>query len=232
MKTQLKFIFKRKLKILISSLLFACSYLEAQATGSLWGSKKSGEYSMFADRIARRVGQQLEIIITDQGKFTYDLNTTISDKLQINDGVTQWLFPVNDSTFGTYRSTPAADGSAATYKRSTPNVIANANDSNTGQWKIENTQKFEKYRFSADIVDDLGNDILVISGKRKITAGQETYYLRIVGKIRTDDIHFDNTIESTKISNATFEIISEGQLSEGQQGGWLEQIYMRGIHPF
>lgn len=204
-----------------SLVCFLFISLITDVKASLWKKKemRSGANSMFADRIASRIGHQLEVIINDKGKFTYDLNTTISDELSISDGVTQWLFPPSASSFGTHNG-------------KLPLTQMGGKDTVTGQWKIENNQKFEDYRFSAEVIDNFGDGYLLISAKRSITAGQETYYIRFLGKIRTDDITYDNTILSTQVSNVVFEILSEGQLSHGQQGGWLEQIYMRGLHPF
>lgn len=219
MKIPSKSTSNRGLRVISASVAVACAAWEAEAAGSLWLNRTGVERSMFADRTANRIGQQLEVLITEKGKFSYDLSTDISDTVGIDDKVTQWLFPTSASSFGTHNG-------------ALPATSMSGNDTVKGSWKIENKQVFEDYRFSVEITDDLGDGMLIISGKRKVSAGNETYFLRLVGKIRIDDIKPDNTIESTKVSEAVFEIISEGQLSNSQQGGWLEQAYMRGIHPF
>lgn len=219
MKIPSKSTSNRGLRVISASVAVACAAWEAEAAGSLWLNRTGVERSMFADRTASRVGQQLEVIIDETGQFTYDLSTDISDTMAIDDQVTQWLFPTSKSGFGTHNG-------------SLPQTIMGGTDSVSGKWKMENKHGFAGYRFGVEIVDDLGDGMLIISGKRKVSAANETYFLRLVGKIRQEDIEPNNTIKSSKISEAIFEIISEGQLSNGQQGGWLEQAYMRGIHPF
>lgn len=199
---------------LVSSLLTQGLH----ATVSLWKKGNSRERSMYADRVAAYVGQQLEVIITDKGHFVQELKTDIADQFNANDAINQWLFPIAASHFGTHNG-------------ALPGTNLSGNDTVKGSWKIENTQGFDSYRFGVSIVDDLGDGRLVISGKRWMTAGQESYFLRITGTIRREDITPQNTIESTKIAEARFEILSEGELSRGQQRGWLEQIYDR-IQPF
>jgi flagellar L-ring protein precursor FlgH len=196
----------------------ACGAQSLQASVSLWLKAKPFERSMFADRIAAYVGQQLEVIITDQGNFVQELTTEIKDNFAVNDAVTQWLFPLAASKFGSHNG-------------ALPGTQMNGADTISGSWKIDNKQTFTGYRFSVSIVDDLGDGRLVISGKRWMSAGEESYFLRITGTIRREDITPQNTIESTKIAEARFEILSEGVLSQGQQGGWLEQAYEK-IQPF
>jgi len=204
---------------IICTYFFAYSTIGLALNGSsLWDRNYLNARGMFADRVAYRIGDQLEIIINDAGKFTYDFKTTISKVSSLDDKVTRWLF------------SPSSSG-LLTHNGETPNLQMSGNNAQTGTWKIENSQKLEEYRFSVNVVDVLRNGYMVVSGNRMISTGNERYYLQFIGTVRPADIKSDNTVESTKVGNVRFELIPEGQLTNNQNNGFLSQIY-DWIHPF
>jgi flagellar L-ring protein precursor FlgH len=97
----------------------------------------------------------------------------------------------------------------------------------------ENTQENE---FSGSITvmvtDVLTNGYLKVRGEKRIgmTGGNE--YIRVSGIIRPEDIDLNNSVDSTRVADATLIYVGDGQVSKAAQMGWLAKFFISALMPF
>jgi flagellar L-ring protein precursor FlgH len=84
---------------------------------------------------------------------------------------------------------------------------------------------------TAQVVDVLPNDVLVIHGERLVAQGNEEVRMVLTGLVRKRDVTGDNTVLSTEIADARIRYVSTGDVSRGSSPGWLARI-LQWILPF
>lgn len=92
------------------------------------------------------------------------------------------------------------------------NTSANQSNSITGSITVE-------------VIDVLANGNLVIRGEKWLTLNTGDEYIRLSGTIRPDDISFENTIASTRISNARIQYSGTGSQQDMQEPGFLARFF-------
>ena len=82
------------------------------------------------------------------------------------------------------------------------------------------------------VTDVLSNGYLRVRGEKRIgmTGGNE--YVRLSGIIRPEDIDTFNTVDSTRVADATLIYVGDGQVSKATQMGWLAKFFISAIMPF
>lgn len=78
---------------------------------------------------------------------------------------------------------------------------------------------------TVEVIDVLANGNLVIRGEKWMTLNTGDEYIRLSGTIRPDDIEFDNTIASTRISNARIQYAGTGNQRDMQEPGFLARFF-------
>ena len=201
---------------------------------SLWVKAGNVEQSMFADKVARNIGDILTVVVEEE------TDTTITAKADSNSNVEQTggVFPILDATLGGFVKTLPS-----LLSKSTGGFVKEANvsikpeiglgaETKTGSGgTIENGLLIKNNRTSVTVVDVLPNGNMVIEGTKVIKAGKQTQYAYLRGVVRPVDVNADNTISSNKISDAQVEIVPEGDLTEAQKQGWLLNAW-RKVKPF
>lgn len=97
----------------------------------------------------------------------------------------------------------------------------------------ENTQNNEfSGSISVTVTEVLHNGYLKVRGEKRIgmTGGNE--YIRVSGTVRPEDIDVDNTIESTRIADATLIYVGDGQVTDASKMGWLARFFISAVFPF
>jgi flagellar L-ring protein precursor FlgH len=65
----------------------------------------------------------------------------------------------------------------------------------------------------------------VIRGEKWMTLNTGDEYIRLSGTIRPDDINFDNTIASNRVSNARIQYSGTGLAQDMQEPGFLARFF-------
>ncbi|QCP03354.1 flagellar basal body L-ring protein FlgH [Salinivibrio kushneri] len=78
---------------------------------------------------------------------------------------------------------------------------------------------------SVQVVDVLANGNLMVRGEKWLTLNSGDEYIRLSGTIRPADIGPDNTIASTRISNARIQYSGTGERQDTQEQGWLARFF-------
>ena len=63
-----------------------------------------------------------------------------------------------------------------------------------------------------------------------MTGGNE--YIRVSGIVRPEDIDIDNTVDSTRIADATLIYVGDGQVTMASKMGWLARFFISAVMPF
>ncbi len=214
------------------SLLFISSFSALALTGnmaragSLWLKDGSNEQSMFADKIARNIGDILTIVVSEDTSAQQTGRIKTYENTQGGTGI----FPALNATLnGFVQALPSwlsksTSGSVDENDVTIPTLDIAAKSEWNGGGDTQNTLTITN-RTAVTVVDVLPNGNLVVEGAKIIRAGQESQYAYMRGIVRPIDIASDNTIPSTKIADAQIEFIPEGELSDAQKKGWLVRIW-------
>ncbi|MEM7672606.1 MAG: flagellar basal body L-ring protein FlgH [Verrucomicrobiota bacterium] len=178
---------------------------------SLWLKKSNRESSMFADPTASAVGDLITIQVDESTSSTSSQSSSTSKDSQVDNAVTQWLFPLAASSFGTHNG-------------ALPGTSFGGSNTFNGSGSTSNTQAVSA-RATVSVIDRLPNGNLVIEGARRVTFSGESQWVVLKGIVRKADIRADNSVLSSRIGDASVEFISSGALTEAQRKGWLTRIY-------
>ncbi|MCE7629378.1 flagellar basal body L-ring protein FlgH, partial [Vibrio fluvialis] len=78
---------------------------------------------------------------------------------------------------------------------------------------------------TVEVIEILANGNLVIRGEKWLSLNTGDEYIRLSGTIRPDDIDFDNTIASNRISNARIQYSGTGTNQDMQEPGFLARFF-------
>jgi len=113
------------------------------------------------------------------------------------------------------------------------NLNSSLNSTNGFAGETESTQKNSlSGSITVSIIDVLPNGYLKIRGEKRVRLNQGNEYIRVAGIIRPTDINPDNSVESTKIADATIMYTGEGALADANKIGWLARFFISAVFPF
>jgi len=100
-----------------------------------------------------------------------------------------------------------------------------SNDNNFSGEATANQSNSLSGSITVEVIEVLANGNLVIRGEKWLTLNAGDEYIRLSGTIRPDDIDFDNTIASTRISNARIRYSGTGTQQDMQEPGFLARFF-------
>jgi len=82
------------------------------------------------------------------------------------------------------------------------------------------------------VTEVLPNGYMRVRGEKRIglTGGNE--YIRVSGIVRPEDIDLRNTIDSTRVADATLVYMGDGQTTMASTMGWLSKFFISALMPF
>lgn len=182
------------------------------------------EKTWFEDMRARRVGDLITVKLVEKTEGSKEANSEIKK--------TQDLSISNPAILG---STPQFN---------VPGIVPLAsNTNNTLATTLGSTSSF-KGEGDADqsnelsgsvtvtVVEVLPNGYLVVRGEKRIGINQGNEYVKLSGIVRPSDIDSTNTVESTKIGDATILYVGDGAVADSSVMGWLAKFFISAIVPF
>lgn len=196
------------MRILFLSTLLLPAVLPA---GSLWNSPDNSQQSLVADRRASRVGDILTVQIQENATASSSARMATDSGSSVDAGVSQFLFPPSVSGFGTKGGV-------------LPSIGMEGKNDFSGGGQVNTTQRLNA-RAAVLVTDVLPNGNLVIAGVRRVSFGGETQHMVLQGIVNPSDISAENVIFSEDIAAATVEVLSDGEISDAQEKGWITQLY-------
>lgn len=153
--------------------------------------------SLFADRKAHRTGDMLTVLITESAAANTTAQTTTNK---------------DDNAFA-FLATPDSD------KRWGAGIRSDF----AGGGQIQRSgQLLARLAVVVDSIDENGN--LTIRGEQDIRVNNERQRIALTGVIRSEDIAPDNTIQSSRISQAQIEFKGDGVLARRQKPGLISRV--------
>ena len=177
------------------------------------------ERAWFENIRARRVGDILLINLVED-----------TEAVQANEGSVS-----KDNT--TSISAPTLFGGAVTFgnpfSNNTSDLSQSLSSSTAFDGDGENTQENQfNGSVSVSVVEVLTNGYLRVRGEKRIgmTGGNE--YIRVSGIVRPEDIDINNTVDSTRVADATLVYVGDGQVADASKMGWLARFFISAVMPF
>lgn len=179
-----------------------------QGNGSIY--QAGFERSWFENVRARRVGDMLVVNLVEDTEAKHANEGTVSRTN--NSSIT------NPTVFG---------------KQLGFDLGSSLSSATSFEGDADNTQNNEfSGSLSVMVTDVLANGYMRVRGEKRIgmTGGNE--YIRVSGIVRPEDIDVDNTIESTKIADASLIYVGDGTTTMATTMGWLAKFFISGLMPF
>ncbi len=193
--------------VALGMAVLALGIVDISFAGSIWAKRDANMKTVYADDVARNIGDVLTIKIIEDSKVDNkakrDLqketarSSDFNGRLEIDD-----IIP----------SMPGFTMSAAS-----ANELKSKAD-------FKDERSFED-SVSVVVVDILPNGNLVVIGTRDRNIAGDIQTIEVSGIVRPSDIAFDNTVRSEQVAN--FRIVSQnsGVSSPYTKPGWLGRIF-------
>jgi flagellar L-ring protein precursor FlgH len=177
----------------------------AAATGSLFSADHISD--LYDDSKPRGVGDIITVTLDETTSATKSANADMSKS--------------NDSTMD-----PLSVGGQELQVGGKYNFSYDLSNSNTfaGDASSKQSNSISGY-ITVEVIEVLANGNLVIRGEKWMTLNTGDEYVRLSGTIRPDDISFDNTIASNRVSNARIQYSGTGIQQDMQEPGFLARFF-------
>ena len=153
--------------------------------------------SLVSDKKAYRVGDNLTVLVYENASATATAGTSSDKSVGVN---------YNVLSTNTDKSGALALGDEA-----------------QGKGKIQRTGKLlAQITVTVKSIEPSG--LLAVSGEQLIAVNDETQEIKLEGKVRTSDIGENNTVISSRLSDAKISYIGEGILGDRQRPGLITRI--------
>ena len=203
---------------------------ESGHADSLWVKNATNEHSMFADKLATRVGDILTIVVQESAATTNSLNlttaraSTANQENMLTNLVNQFVSALPGSILGNNKVTQSlAKNGVPGAPTPGPFSSTNLTSSYNGGGSITNSQTVNS-QAAVTVIDVLPNGNMVIEGVRLVRFSKEAQFASLRGVVRKADVQANNTVISTNIADAQVEFVSEGSLTDAQKQGWLLRL--------
>ncbi len=176
---------------------------------SLWPSHQPRHSFLFQDTRARRVGDQLTVLINENTGVANQDRRSMNKHSNAN------------SAFG------LGFGASGLFGRSggalSQDSAADSERGFSGDASFSTERAFSD-RITVSVVDVLPNGDLVINGQRHVGVERDNRSLSISGRVRYLDVGLDNTVQSRKILDLDISYQSHGPETRFVNQGWLGRI--------
>ncbi|NRA61572.1 MAG: flagellar basal body L-ring protein FlgH [Psychrobium sp.] len=180
-------------------------------TGSLFNAKQLD--SLYADVKARRVGDIIEVILSESTSAKKKANSNTKKDNSFT------LSPV--TAFGKNVSISGHSLDLGIKQASEFKGTGSSDQSNSLTGSI-----------SVSVVQVLANGNLIVRGEKWISINNGDEFIRLNGIIRPQDISADNQIQSIRVANARIQYSGTGAFADSQKAGWLARFFNSSWWPF
>lgn len=194
---------KKNILIILVMFILLLS-VDCSWAGSIWAKRDKNMKALYADDVARRIGDILTIKVSE--------NSTVDNKAK------------RDLKKETDRST-VFNGEVGNFADIGEfGMAASSDNALTSKADYKDERKFID-NITVVVVDILPNSNLVVMGNRQRNIAGDIQTIEISGIVRPSDVAFDNTIQSEQV--ADFRLITKnGGVSDPYtRPGWLGTIF-------
>jgi flagellar L-ring protein precursor FlgH len=194
----------KKTVLVLSLAVFVIISTACSHAGSIWAKRDKNMKAIYADDVARQIGDVLTIKISEDSK--------VDNKAK------------RDMQKETDRSS-AFDGKLGNFADLGEfGMEAESNNELKSKADYKDERKFED-SITVVVVDILPNRNLIVMGTRNRDIGGDIQIIEVSGIVRPSDVAFDNTVKSEQV--ADFRIVSKngGVSAPFTKPGWLGRIF-------
>ena len=196
-----------RVMLLFSAAVFVVCLSDCVYSGSIWAKRDKNMRDLYADDVARQIGDILTIRITEASKVDNkakrdlkkeaDRSTTFNGELNIDH-----ILP------------------------SIPGFTMSAESSNELKSKADykDERKFID-SISVVVVDIMPNRNLVVIGTRNRNIAGDVQSIEVSGIVRPSDIGFDNIVRSEQVADFRIVTKNSGVADPYTRPGWLGTIF-------
>lgn len=177
------------------------------------------EQNLYDDRKAFRVGDIITITLNEKTQASKKANSDIQKDSKTKMGLTSLFgsgMTTNNPIGGGDLSLSAEYGGSRDAKGDSQ---AGQSNSLTGS-------------ITVTVAEVLPNGILSVRGEKWMTLNTGNELVRIAGLVRADDIATDNTVSSTRVTDARITYSGTGAFADASQPGWLDRFFLSPLWPF
>jgi flagellar L-ring protein precursor FlgH len=179
--------------------------------GSIWAKRGKNTKTLYADDVARQIGDVLTIKITEDSKVDNkadrDLKKETSRSANFNGEL--------GITTPNHNLLPRMPG--FTMEAESANELKSKAD-------YKDERKFID-RVTVVVIDILPNRNLVVMGTRTRNIGGDIQIIEISGIVRPSDIAFDNSVKSEQVADFHIVVRNAGVAAPYTRPGWLGSIF-------
>jgi flagellar L-ring protein FlgH len=192
---------------LVAIAAFSVLWLsDALQAGSIWAKRNKTAQSLYADDVARHIGDVLTIKIVEgskvDNKAKLDLQKQTAQSSQFN------------GKLGIGSVLPTVPGFTAD---------AQSDNSLKGKADVQDERNFTD-QVTVIVMDILPNGNLVVTGTRDRDIAGDIQTIEVSGIVRPSDIAYDNTVKSQQVANFRIVTKNSGISAAYTQPGWLGKI--------
>ncbi len=195
---------RKTIWVVLIGVFFLAELLQA---GSIWARRGKNMKAVYADDVARRIGDVLTIRITEDSKVDNkakrDLQKESSRSSDFNGDLNiDHILP------------------------SIPGFTMATDSSNEMKSKADfKDERSFVDRVTVVVIDILPNGNLVVIGTRDRDIAGDVQTIEVGGIVRPSDIAFDNTVKSEQVANFRIVTKNSGVSAPYTTPGWLSQIF-------
>lgn len=177
---------------------------------SLWNDTAS----LYEDVKARRLNDLVTINVIENMTGSGTADTKAGKKSTYNAGIENLLgFPLTFNTTNLYGKG----------KNFSPTITGSSQDDFKGNGSTTRSGNLIG-TITAKVVEVMPNGTLALESRKEITINNEKQILILRGIVRPDDIGIDNTVLSSRVSDAEVFFVGDGIVQNKQKPGWLVGI--------
>lgn len=199
--------------VFILTVFLLCSALpmsDSQA-GSIWAKREKNMGGLYADDVARNIGDVLTIMISEDSKVD---NKAKRDLKKETDKSTSFNGELGITT-PNHNILPRIPG--ITMSAESTNELKSKAD-------FKDERKFVD-RITVVVVDILPNRNLVVMGSRRRNIAGDIQNIEVSGIVRPSDIMFNNTVKSEQVADFRIVTKNTGISAPYTKPGWLGRIF-------
>lgn len=183
--------------------------------GSIWAKRDKNMKDIYADDVARQIGDILTIKISEDSKVD---NKAKRDMKKETDRSTTFAGGPDFSSQGTLdRLLP---------EQLLPGFNTTAQSSNELKSKADyKDQRTFEDQITVVVIDILPNNNLIVMGSRSRNIAGDVQIVEVSGIVRPSDIAFDNTVKSEKVADFRVVTKNSGISAPYTKPGWLGKIF-------
>ena len=169
---------------------------------------------LFEDGKARRVGDTLTVKLVENANATKSANTKMNRKAE---------YSMDAPIFMGQEIFNLAAGSSLAKIKEADNFDGKGSS---------NQSNALKGNITVTVIEVLPNGNLKVQGEKRIGLNQGNEYIKVAGIVRPIDIDTTNSVDSTRIADATLIYNGDGAIADGNRMGWLQRFFTSVLFPF